>query len=308
MIGIAQGLGIPAPMAAGAIISGALVGDKLSPLSDTTLLAAATSRVKLFDHILSLCYVTLPVSIISIIVYSILGFKYGHGEMNLASVQILSESLKSSCNIGVLMLVPLLFVLILSAMKKPTIPVFAGGLVIGCIWAVLFQNIPLTDVIGSAVGGFKSATGNADIDKLLSRGGALSMAETIFLCIGAGMFSGVFERTGVLSRLMDQLRKIVKSVGGLVFSVTLTGIALMFGGAGQSCTLSLPAIASGMHLRIWTSIQESSREVWSVPAPSSAPSCHGMPLPSYTADCSAYRWPNISPSTWWPYFLRLLQS
>lgn len=163
--------------------------------------------------------------------------------MNLASVQILSESLKSSCNIGVLMLVPLLFVLILSAMKKPTIPVFAGGLVIGCIWAVLFQNIPLTDVIGSAVGGFKSATGNADIDKLLSRGGALSMAETIFLCIGAGMFSGVFERTGVLSRLMDQLRKIVKSVGGLVFSVTLTGIALMFGGAGQSCTLSLPAIA-----------------------------------------------------------------
>ena len=69
------------------------------------------------------------------------------------------------------------------------------------------------------------------------------MAETIFLCIGAGMFSGVFERTGVLSRLMDQLRKIVKSVGGLVFSVTLTGIALMFGGAGQSCTLSLPAIA-----------------------------------------------------------------
>ena len=226
LIGIAQGLGIPAPMAAGAIISGALVGDKLSPLSDTTLLAAATSRVKLFDHILSLCYVTLPVSIISIIVYSILGFKYGHGEMNLASVQILSESLKSSCNIGVLMLVPLLFVLILSAMKKPTIPVFAGGL-----------------VIGSAVGGFKSATGNADIDKLLSRGGALSMAETIFLCIGAGMFSGVFERTGVLSRLMDQLRKIVKSVGGLVFSVTLTGIALMFGGAGQSCTLSLPAIA-----------------------------------------------------------------
>ena len=95
LIGIAQGLGIPAPMAAGAIISGALVGDKLSPLSDTTLLAAATSRVKLFDHILSLCYVTLPVSIISIIVYSILGFKYGHGEMNLASVQILSESLKS---------------------------------------------------------------------------------------------------------------------------------------------------------------------------------------------------------------------
>ena len=128
-------------------------------------------------------------------------------------------------------------------MKKPTIPVFAGGLVIGCIWAVLFQNIPLTDVIGSAVGGFKSATGNADIDKLLSRGGALSMAETIFLCIGAGMFSGVFERTGVLSRLMDQLRKIVKSVGGLYFFVTLTGIALMFGGAGQSCTLSLPAIA-----------------------------------------------------------------
>ena len=209
LIGIAQGLGVPVEMAAGAIISGALVGDKLSPLSDTTLLASATSGVKLFDHITSLLYVTVPASIISIVVYGLLGMRYASGDVDLSAVKVLSDSLLGSCHVSVLMLVPLLFVLVLSAMRKPTIPVFAGGLVIGCIWAMAFQGASLNDVISAAINGFVSATGNADVDKLLSRGGALSMAETIFLCIGAGMFSGIFERTGV----------------------------------GQSCTLSLPAIA-----------------------------------------------------------------
>lgn len=243
LIGIAQGLGIPVPMAAGAIISGALVGDKLSPLSDTTLLAAATSGVKLIDHIMSLCFVTVPVSIITIILFTVEGFQYSSAGADLASVEILSAGLQGSCNIGFLMLVPLLFVLILSAMKKPSIPVFAGGVLIGIIWAVIFQGAAVPDVIDAAINGFVSTTGNADIDKLLSRGGAMDMAGTIFLCIGAGMFSGVFEQTGVLSKLMDSLRHVVKNVGGLVLSVTVTGIALMFGGAGQSCTLSLPAIA-----------------------------------------------------------------
>ena len=243
LIGIAQGLGVPVEMAAGAIISGALVGDKLSPLSDTTLLASATSGVKLFDHILSLLYVTIPVSLVSIAVYTFLGLRYGGGQADMSAVKVLSDSLKGSCNLGVLMLVPLLFVLVLSALKQPTIPVFAGGLLLGCVWAIVFQGAELTQVISAAINGFVSNTGNADVDKLLSRGGALGMAETNFLCIGAGMFSGIFERTGVLSKLMESLNKVVKSAGALVLSVAATGTALMFGGAGQSCTLSLPAIA-----------------------------------------------------------------
>ena len=206
-------------------------------------MASATSGVKLFDHITSLLFVTVPASLISIVVYGLLGMRYASSDVDLSAVKVLSDSLLGSCRVGVLMLVPLLFVLVLSAMRKPTIPVFAGGLVIGCIWAMVFQGASLNDVISAAINGFVSATGNADVDKLLSRGGALSMAETIFLCIGAGMFSGIFERTGVLHRLMDSLCKVVKSVGGLVLSLTVTGIVLMFGGAGQSCTLSLPAIA-----------------------------------------------------------------
>ena len=108
LIGIAQGLNIPVEMAAGAIISGALVGDKLSPLSDTTLLAAAVTEVKLYDHIISLCYVTIPVSLIAAVVYTILGFKYAGGTADLESIRVLSESLMSSCTINPLMLVPLL--------------------------------------------------------------------------------------------------------------------------------------------------------------------------------------------------------
>jgi NhaC family Na+:H+ antiporter len=243
LIGIAQGLNIPTAMAAGAIISGALVGDKLSPLSDTTLLAAAVTEVKLYDHIISLCHVTIPVSIIAAVFYTFLGFRYVGGTADLESIRILSESLQSSCTISPLMLVPLIFVLLMSAMKKPSIPVFAGGVLLGIIWAIVFQDMALSDVVKSTINGFVSKTGNADIDKLLTRGGAMDMAGTIFLCIGAGMFAGVFECTGVLSRLMQSLVHVVKNVGALVSAVTITGIALMFGGAGQSCTITLPAVA-----------------------------------------------------------------
>lgn len=243
LIGIAQGLGVPTSMAAGAIISGALVGDKLSPLSDTTLLSSAVTEVKLFDHIMSLLYVTLPVSIISIVVYTLLGFKYGGLNLNLESIEVLSEGLKSSCNINIFMLVPLLLVLVLSARKKPSIPVFAIGAVVGIIWAIIFQGLDLSSIVDSAINGFVSNTGNADIDKLLSRGGLMSMADTIFLCIGAGMFAGIFEQTGVLSRLLKSMKGFISNAGSLVLSVTATCALLMFSGAGQSCTLTLPAVA-----------------------------------------------------------------
>lgn len=243
LIGVADGLGIPIAMAAGAVISGALVGDKLSPLSDTTLLASAVTEVNLYDHIVSLMYVTVPVSIISFIIYTLIGLKYGSTTASLESIQILSNSLKQSTNINLLMLVPLLLVLILSARRKPCIPVFAVGIVTGIVWALIFQKQSLSSIATSAITGYVSATGNISLDKLLSRGGLMSMADTIFLCIGAGTFSGIFEQTKVLAKIMETLTQIVKTVGGMVFSVTATGTLLMFGGAGQSCTLTLPAIA-----------------------------------------------------------------
>ena len=103
LIGVAQGLEIPVEMAAGAIISGALVGDKLSPLSDTTLLASATSGVKLFDHIMSLMYVTVPASIIALITYTLLGMHHGSAEADLSAIQVLSDTMQNSCNLNVFM-------------------------------------------------------------------------------------------------------------------------------------------------------------------------------------------------------------
>ncbi|MDO5689151.1 MAG: Na+/H+ antiporter NhaC [Tissierellia bacterium] len=243
LIGVAQGLGIPPEMAAGAIISGALVGDKLSPLSDTTLLTSAVTEVKLFDHIMSLCYVTIPVSIVATIIYTLLGWNIGGDTYSLTAIESLSAGLQQSSKIGLLMLVPLAFVLIASAMRKPSIPVFAMGVAIGIIWSVLIQGHSMQDVVNAAIKGFTSITGNESIDKLLSRGGLMSMSGTIFLCIGAGMLSGVFEETRVLATLVDHIRTIIKTAGSLVLSVTATCVAMMFGGAGQSCTLTLPAVA-----------------------------------------------------------------
>jgi len=243
LIGVAHGLGVPASMAAGAIISGALVGDKLSPLSDTTLLSSAITETNLFDHIISLTHVTLPVSVIALIAYAALGARYGAADASIETVEVLSESLKASCNINIFMIIPLLFVLVASGMRKPSLPVFAAGAIIGVLWAVIFQGHTLIEVVDAAINGFVSTTGNAAIDKLLTRGGLLSMSSTIYLCIEAGILSGIFGVTKVLDKLLESMRGFIKNATRLVFTTSATGALLMFAGAGQTSSLTIPAVA-----------------------------------------------------------------
>ncbi|KAF7964173.1 sodium:proton antiporter [Cupriavidus sp. UYMU48A] len=243
LIGVSQGLGVPLPITAGAIISGALVGEKLSPISSTTILTAASTGTNLIDHILSMLNTTIPAAVVSLALFTYLGYQHASASNDLHSILALTEGLKANFDISPLLLAPPLFVLVLSAMRKPAIPVFVGGIVLGIVCALVFQGASLSEVLNHGMNGYKSQTGVQAIDSLLSRGGAVSMANTVYLCVCAGIFSGILDHQGILTDLMNGVLRYAKSIGGLVLSTTLACLALMLGGAGQYCTLTLPGVA-----------------------------------------------------------------
>lgn len=243
LVGVASGLGIPLPIVVGCILSGAIIGDKLSPLSDTTLLASASSGTKLFDHIISMLYTTVPLFIISFIAYGIIGINYAKANADLSNVQVLLNGLDSGFNINLLMLVPLVLVIVLSAKRVPSIAVFGVGIIFSVIWAVIFQDTTIKEVLSVAINGFVSKTGVESLDNLLSRGGAMSMAYIIFTAMMAGMFAGVLRNLNILSTIMNKVMNRIHSAKTLIITTAGTCIALMLGGGGQYTTLTLPGAA-----------------------------------------------------------------
>lgn len=243
LIGVATGLGMPLPLVCGAIISGALLGDKLSPLSDSVLLASASSGTNIFDLIVSMLYTTVPLSIISIILYGVLGIRYSNANINLETINTLLEGLDSTFTINPAMLLPLLIVLVMSIKKIPAFATFTVGIVVSIIIAAAFQNTSLIDVMGSTVNGYVCESGIEELDSLLTRGGALSMAQVVFAALMAGMFSGTLKYLGFLDVLIDELRKVIKNSTSLVIMTVCVCLVLMFGGGGQYTTLTLPGVA-----------------------------------------------------------------
>ena len=242
LMGVAAGMGIPLPLAAGAIISGAHVGDKLSPLSDTTLLASASTGTKLFDHITSMLYTTVPISIACIIIYAVMGMKYGGSAFDTTQIQELTQGLADNFNINILMLVPPVLVIVLSVLHFPSFASFGIGIGVSIIWAMLFQHVNIGDLLSTALYGYEAQTGMESLDSLLSRGGALSMDYTIFVTIVAGMFTGLSKGMGTLSTIMKAIRTKVHTPGGLITLTTVTCIAMQ-ASSDQYCTLTIPGAA-----------------------------------------------------------------
>lgn len=243
LMGVAAGMGLPLPLAAGCIISGAHVGDKLSPLSDTTLLASASTGTKLFDHIASMLYTTVPGSILCLIIYTIMGWQYGKTGLQLDEINILTEGIASTFHINPLMLIPPVLVIVLSIKRMPAHAVFGIGIIFSAVWAVIFQGVGLNEIFSALINGYTANTSVESLNSLLSRGGTISMASTIYVTIFSGMFAGLLKHMQILSTLMMRIRKIVRTPAGLVTTVTVACSALMIGGGGQYTTLTLPGVA-----------------------------------------------------------------
>ncbi len=195
LMGISKGLGVPAPLAAGAIISGAYFGDKMSPLSDTTNLAPAVSGTDVFTHIKAMVPTTVVAYVISLVFYLFLGFQYANTGSDISGIVTIREGLAASFNISPLLLLPPLAVILSMAFKMPAIPGITIGIIIGAIEGILFQGISFGEILSASYDGFVSETGIALIDDLLTAGGLNGMMYSISLTIIAMMFGGVMEKT-----------------------------------------------------------------------------------------------------------------
>lgn len=240
LMGVAAGLGVPGPMAAGAIISGAYFGDKLSPLSDTTNLAPAMAGSNLFDHIKHMFYTTGTSYVIALIAFGIMGAQFAGKELDVVAINDLMNTMSANFTISpILILVPVI-VIVLVAMKTPAIPGLMTGTILGGLAAMIFQGASFGAVLDAMQNGVVYETGNALLDELLSDGGLQSMMWTISLIMCALTFGGMLEKSGILETLAKKILGFAKSTGSLVTVTILSCIFVNALAGDQYLAIVLP--------------------------------------------------------------------
>lgn len=241
LMGIGAGFDIPTYWTAGAVVSGAFFGDKVSPLSDTTNLAPAVTGVNLFDHIRNLMPTTLPAMIIALAIYLIAGqVLVGDQAASLESIASITSGLSANFDITALSLLPVLVVIALAVMRQPALPVLFVGVLLGGVTAWLLQGEGIDRLFGFAFSGYAIETGVAEIDGLLNRGGLQSMTWVITLLLIALSFGGILERTGCMQAIVSAIVRRVKRFGALQSSAIFSSIStnLVAGDPYLSITLT----------------------------------------------------------------------
>jgi NhaC family Na+:H+ antiporter len=257
LVGIAQIMDLSPAVTAGAVISGAYFGDKMSPLSDTTNLSPAMVGADLFVHIRHMAWTTGPSVIIALILFTVMGLNAKAGQAPPSEVNAARDLLEQNFTIGIPALLPLALLLTLAMRKVPAFPAISIGALAGCVVALIWQpdlvrqfgdpEGTMSSWAASAKGllmaladGFSIETGDASLDELLSRGGMSSMLNTMWLIMSAMCFGGVMERTGLLQRIVDALMKGVRGTGSLITTTVLTCIGMNIIAADQYIAIVLP--------------------------------------------------------------------
>ena len=254
LIAVSIGLNLSPAIAAGAIISGAYFGDKMSPLSDTTNLAPAVTGTDLFAHIKHMAWTTTPSFLMALVIFMILGFGVD-SDIEDSTITLLTETLDATFNITLLALLPLLVVFLMAIRKVPALPTILFGAILGGVMAFFLQpeaviifadsndlppTLSLIKGIWLALAtGYTSATGIPEIDSLLSRGGMQSMLNTMWLVISAMSFGAVLELAGMLKTIISSSLKAAKSTGSLISTVILSCISINIVCADQYISIVL---------------------------------------------------------------------
>jgi len=224
LIGIGQGLGFPLPVVAGAVLSGAYFGDKMSPLSDTTNMAPAMVGTDLYTHIKHMFYTTGVSYAITLVIEIALGFFYGGGQTNLESVNQILTGIQSQFTINPLLLIPPVIVLVLAFKKIPAVPGIVVGILAAGILGMIFQRNNFGNLLSAAYSGYTSNSGIEAVDNLLTKGGFSSMMYTISLVICAMMYGGIMEKTNQLRVVVKVILKKAETTGSLITATILTAI------------------------------------------------------------------------------------
>ena len=239
MIGIGNAMGIDPAMTAGAVVSGAYFGDKLSPMSDTTNLAPAMAGTDLFTHIRHQVLTTGPAWVIAMVGYGVLSLGIS-ADADPASVAAIQTTIEASFSPGIIHLIAPLLVVGLVLRRVPALPTLLLGVAIGAAVAVAVEGVSIPQVLVATLHGYQAHTGDAVVDELLSRGGMMSMSSTVLLVLCAMSFGGVMERTGMLRTLAERLLRLATSVGSLIATTVLTSIGINVVAGDQYIAIVVP--------------------------------------------------------------------
>ena len=231
VMGVAIGTGAPLPIAAGAVISGAVFGDKLSPFSDTTMLAPVAAGCDLYDHIKHMIYTTGSATILSLVVYFIAGFTLPKESMASPElVQQMLSTLDTMFHFNPILLLPPVIVLAGAFFRKPTVPCMLLASVLGILLGMIFQGFSFATGMTAFYSGFNVSMTNfqgdviPQINTLLNRGGLMGMMSTILLIFCAFAFGGIYSKSGCVSVILEKLMNGIRSVGSLITSTVAATI------------------------------------------------------------------------------------
>ena len=253
LIGIGKSMGFSEGVIAGSIISGAYFGDKMSPLSDTTNLAAAVAETELFSHIKYMMFTTIPSFIITLVIFLFIGFKFDYASTE--NINLLLESIDKTFNINIYLFLVPIAVIFLIIKKTPAIPALVAGTLLGVIFAMIFQPNIILEVSQMKEISFKAyymaainamgtsiniESSNTLINDLLSSKGMHGMLNTIWLVVCAMSFGGAMEAGGLLSRISIPLIKYAKSTGSLIATTSTTCIFFNLTTSDQYLSIVVP--------------------------------------------------------------------
>lgn len=239
---IGQTMGINPGLIAGAVLSGACTGDKFSPLSDSTNLAAASAQTGLFDHIRAMIMTTFPAFIVALLGFTAISLFGETGQFDPELVNGLSTALESNYQtMSPVLLLPVLVIIVVAVLKIPAVPGVVLVSAVGCVFAVIFQGASFSDCITMVHYGYSTETGNELADQLVNRGGMDGMMWTINVALIAIGFGGIYSYIGAVESLLGRLIRSVKTPFQMVAVTILTAMFCIASMCDQYLGLIVPA-------------------------------------------------------------------
>ncbi len=224
-IALGTGMGFNPAIVAGAIISGALLGDKMSPLSDTTNIASAVCKVDLFEHIRHMLWTTIPAAIICLVVFSFMSSGADSGKVR--EFADLPAVLKAEGLVSIWALLPAVVMFGVALKRVPAIFVMMVGIITGAVMAFILQpGISVAQLMDVMQNGYTGQTGDEAMDSILSKGGIQSMMWSVSLVLLTLSMGGLIQQLRVMERLLEVVQRFVSSTGKLILATVATAIGV----------------------------------------------------------------------------------
>lgn len=237
---IGEGMGFSPGLVAGAVISGAFFGDKLSPLSDTTNIAPAMAETDLFSHVRHMLWDTIPAFIIAVALYALVGTRTVEGSIDTANIDMILNGIQNSFSIHPLLLLLPVLTIFLMIKKLPALPTLLFVGIIGGIISIVVQGDSISSMVNTMTNGFHTESGVKAVDSLLNRGGLVSMLNTIGLLTIATALGGLLEGTCIFQALVRPVVSRIKTSSSLIATTIASTFLVAFASGAQFLAIILP--------------------------------------------------------------------